>query len=69
MMNSAIIKELSEIIHSDSTDKDKLLKIEVLVGLAEKLQTPPPQTTLPPATPTPRPQPNGPGAIVSVESL
>lgn len=75
MMNTAIIKEITEIIHSDESGENKLLKIEVLVGLAEKLVQPAPQSVAPtpsiPSTlPTPqvtRGQEKG-GPIVSVES-
>lgn len=67
MMNTAIINELSEIIHSDDDKESKLLKIEVLVGLAEKLQQPTQQPTQP-VQPAPQRQ-AAPGPIVGVESI
>lgn len=78
MMNTAIIKEITEIIHSDESGENKLLKIEVLVGLAEKLVQPAPQSAPIPSsqaqqvlqTPQvirPQGQEKG-GPIVSVES-
>lgn len=65
MMNTAIINELSEIVHSKADDKEKLLKIEVLVGLAEKFMA---HEVKQPAQPAPQVVPKN-GPIVSVESL
>lgn len=75
MMNTAIIKEITDIVHSDESAENKLLKIEVLVGLAEKLITstsqPAPQSNALQANAlqaTPQ-QPQHGGPIVSVESF
>lgn len=71
-MNEAIIREISEIVKSKADDSTKLLKIETLVGLAEKITRPESSTQVraphQPVQPASKPV-GGPGAIIGVENI
>lgn len=59
-MYQALFEELKEIIKSKDEDKIKLLKIETLVGLADKIKAPMPVQSPQPIPQQPAQQPQQP---------